>query len=462
MTLLAVTYLEMWTPPTITISALALIPTLVAASLLPDAHVVAVLLTAVTCQGSLVLTGDLMPITAGADTAATLVTAGMGRLAAGGAARIWAERALLLAVDEITEVALAGRPPVDVLRTVALAAMKLLRADAASIVVEEEGRDLLTVAAAAGLGASRFEGLTFSRAGSVSGRVMDGAGTTLVPRLGVAAATEPFLDGHLAGWALFVPLPRESRCGGALVVTGRPGSKTVRPSLQSILESLAARASFVCMHAAGQEDRRRLAVLEDRARIAREVHDGVIQSLLAVGAIIQLVRSSGAVGPDSAERLHRCAKTLDESVDDLRRYVLGLQTPRAEWSLADALKDMVEQLQERTGIDARIEAEPDALAAARSAAPDVIQMVHECLSNVERHARATRCWVRVYWADASLVIEVADDGQGLDSAERIVGLGLENIRWRANRLGGVTQIQGARGRGTTLRVALPISHAQAV
>src|SRR5262245_15149028 len=90
MTLLAVTYIEIRTPLTITISALTLIPTLVAASLLPDTHVVAVLLTAVTCQGWLVLTGDLMPITAATDAAAALLTAGMGRLAAGWAARIWA------------------------------------------------------------------------------------------------------------------------------------------------------------------------------------------------------------------------------------------------------------------------------------------------------------------------------------------------------------------------------------
>ena len=461
--LLGLSNLEIGTPPTVTISALALVPTLVAASLLPGVHAAAVVLVAVCCQGELALTGGLTPLAAGVDSAAALVTAGMGRLTAGCASLIWTDHARRSAVEEVTATALTGRPPEDALRSAALRAVRLLRGDSAAVVVEAEDRDLLTIAAAAGPGASGFEGLTFSRAGSVSGRAMDAAGTMLVPRIDAAtAAAEPFLEEVVRGWALVVPLLGEGRCTGTLVVTGRSDPRTVRPRLRRMCEGLATTAGLVVLHSARQADRRRLAVKEDRARIARELHDGVVQTLLAAGALIQLVRSSDALASGLAERLDRCSKMLDESVDDLRRYVLGLQPSRAaDCSLADALTGMVEQLRERIGIDARFEAEPGALAAAELAAPDVKQIVHEGLSNVERHAAATRCRVRVHRTGASLVIEVEDDGRGLYPPGRVGGMGLDSIRWRAARLGGVTEIHGERGQGTTLRIALPVPAAAA-
>ena len=458
--LVTLTYLEIGAPPTVTTSALALVPTLAAAALLPDLLVGAVLLAAVACQGTLAMTGCLTPLAAAAESAAVLAAAGVGRLTACCALGIQAHRA----VDEMTEAALAGRPAGDTLATVARRARSLLRGDAAAVVVEGARGDLLKVVARAGPGNPRFAGLTFPRAGSVSGRVMDAGAAVLLPRLDAAAAAgEPLLHDHVGGWALFVPLPGEGRCLGALVVAGRSGGMPLWPSRTPIADSLAATASLVILHAAGQEDRRGVAVLEDRARIARELHDGVIQSLLAVGAVIQLVRSSAMPAPDAAERLDLCAKTLDESVDDLRHYVLGLHPPRArERPLADVLQAMVEQTRARTGLDARIEAEAEALAAAEPAAPDVTQMVREGLSNVERHATATLCRVRLYLAGGSLVIEVADDGHGPDAARRVGGLGLANIRWRATRLGGVTQLHGGGGHGTTLRVTLPFPQPQAV
>ncbi|HSR24821.1 MAG TPA: hypothetical protein VLW53_14805, partial [Candidatus Eisenbacteria bacterium] len=168
--LLGLGYLEVRTP-TITVSALALIPTVVAASLLPDVQVAAVLLVAVACQGALVLSGDLAPATAAADSAAALLVAVLGRLTSCCVSLLWADQFRLAAIEEVTEATLAGRPPEDTLRSAALRATKLLHGDVAAVVLEAERRDLLRVVAAAGPGASRFEGLTFSRAGSLSGQV---------------------------------------------------------------------------------------------------------------------------------------------------------------------------------------------------------------------------------------------------------------------------------------------------
>lgn len=456
--LVSLTYLAAATPLATTISGLALLPVLLAAWL-SDPLLVAVVLTAAAGQAALALTGDLMPLTAAANTACALVAAAFGRLAAYHAARTRADRALLLALDEITEAALAGRPSLDMLRTVALKALELLGGDEAWIVMEGGRRGELTVAAAAGPRASRLEGLTFSRDGSLSGQVIDGAGTMLVRQsLPSTEGVEPLLGRHPSGWALLTPLPDDARCLGTLVVTGPSGRRALGRPSPAVSESLAARASLVILEAAAQEDRSRLAVCEDRARIARELHDGIIQSLLEVGVTIQLVRSSGRLGPSAADRLNWCALTLDESVDGLRRYVLGLQPPSR--LLAEALSDMVERFRERTGIDARVEADTDALAALEAAAADVLQMVHEAMSNVERHARATRCHVRVHSAEASLLVEVADDGRGLEAdGSGVHGLGLRNIRWRAARLGGAAQVRSVRDGGTTVRIALPVPQA---
>src|SRR5262245_24937544 len=259
----ATSYLEVRTPPTISVSTLALIPTLVAACLLPDVHVAAVLLVAVACQGALALTEDLAPATAAADSAAAFLVAGVGRLTACCVSLLWADHFRLAAIEEVTGAALAGRPPEDALRSAARRATRPLRGHVAVGVLEGERCDLLTVVAAAGPGASRFEGLTFSRAGSLSGQVMDAPDTTLVRRLDAATmAAEPFLEDRVRGWALFVPLLCEGRCTGTLAVTGRSGSGTVRPRLRRIAESLAGTASLVILHAAAQADRKRLAVLE--------------------------------------------------------------------------------------------------------------------------------------------------------------------------------------------------------
>ncbi|HSR24255.1 MAG TPA: hypothetical protein VLW53_11945 [Candidatus Eisenbacteria bacterium] len=155
LTLLGLRCLEVRTPPAITVSALALIPTLVTACLLPDMHVAAVLLVAAACQGALVLTEDLTPATAEADSAAAFLAAGVRRLAAYCISLLWADHVRLGAVEEVTEAALAGRPPEDTLRSAALRATRLLRGDLAAVVLEGERGDRLTVVAAAGPGAGR-------------------------------------------------------------------------------------------------------------------------------------------------------------------------------------------------------------------------------------------------------------------------------------------------------------------
>ena len=116
-------------------------------------HVAAVLLVAVACRGALVLTEDLTPATAEADSAAAFFAAGVGRLAAYCISLLWADHVRLGAVEEVTEAALAGRPPEDTLRPAALRATWLLRGDLAAVALEGERGDQLTVVAAAGSGA---------------------------------------------------------------------------------------------------------------------------------------------------------------------------------------------------------------------------------------------------------------------------------------------------------------------
>jgi signal transduction histidine kinase len=198
----------------------------------------------------------------------------------------------------------------------------------------------------------------------------------------------------------------------------------------------------------------RLAVLEDRERIAKELHDGAIQALFAVGMGLQGAATL-ARDPELAGRIEGAVEELDRVIRDLRNYIFGLRPGiLADRQLDQALRRLVEEFAERSGVVAVAEVDPEAASVLAGSAGDVVQLAREALSNVSRHAAAT-CRVSLRQVEGGVVLEVDDDGRGFDPDQASAGHGLPNLRERAAAVGGRAEIASAPGEGTTVRVTIP-------
>jgi len=199
----------------------------------------------------------------------------------------------------------------------------------------------------------------------------------------------------------------------------------------------------------------RLQVLEERERIGKELHDGVIQSLFAVGMNLQgLATSSGDT--ETAGRLDAAVEDIDRAIRDLRNYIFGLRPGiLADRQLDQALKEMASEFGARTGIVTVAEVDNEAASILASRAGDVVQLAREALSNVSRHGDAATCRVSLRRGDDGLVLEIDDDGRGFDVEATSWGMGLRNLRERVESLGGVLAVESTPGKGTTVRATLP-------
>jgi signal transduction histidine kinase len=199
----------------------------------------------------------------------------------------------------------------------------------------------------------------------------------------------------------------------------------------------------------------RLQVLEERERIGKELHDGVIQSLFAVGMNLQgLATSSGDT--ETAGRLEAAVEDVDRAIRDLRNYIFGLRPGiLADRQLDQALKEMASDFGSRTGIVTVADVDNEAASILASRAGDVVQLAREALSNVSRHGDAATCRVSLRRGDDGLVLEIDDDGRGFDVETTTWGMGLHNLRERVESLGGVLVVESTPGEGTTVRATLP-------
>ncbi len=203
------------------------------------------------------------------------------------------------------------------------------------------------------------------------------------------------------------------------------------------------------------EEIRRLTVLEDRERIAKELHDGVIQSLFAVGMSLQGAAAL-AKNDDISRRLEGAVEDIDRAIRDLRNYIFGLRPGiLADRQLDQALHELGAEFEARSGVLTVVDIDPTVASELASVASDVVQLTREALSNVGRHAEATTCRVSLRRDDGSAVLEIDDDGRGFDPDANGGGMGIPNLRERVSSLGGSLDVRGTAGDGTTVRAVLP-------
>jgi signal transduction histidine kinase len=259
------------------------------------------------------------------------------------------------------------------------------------------------------------------------------------------------------GPALFVPLATEERTFGTLVVARRRGAAGFSDDDLRSLELFAAQASVALEHGRIRAELQRLAVVEDRERIARELHDGIVQALFAVGLGLLSVEPLASDEPVRS-RLREAVDSIDRVIADLRRYIFGLK-PQAVGmeTLGHAVATLAKEFEGRTGILTVLETDPRLDHAAPVLTGEVIQVAREALSNVARHAGATSCRVSLRYEAPVAVLEIDDDGRGFDTAAVPGhGYGMTNLRERAGAVGGSMEITSQPGQGTTVRMSFPL------
>jgi two-component system, NarL family, sensor histidine kinase DevS len=360
----------------------------------------------------------------------------------------------LEAVRAITTAILAGTDSAQILALVVGHARELVGADLATLALPA-GVDRLVIEAADGLHADELQGTTFPTEGSVTGEVLrTGKPVVLADAAADDRIAQPIVRARL-GPALFVPLAVRGRILGSLTVANARGGPPLREPAVQLVETFAEQAAVALEYARLQGELQRLAVLEDRERIAKELHDGAIQALFAVGMGLQ--GSALLAGSELRGRLQNAVEELDRVIRDLRNYIFGLRPGiLADRQLDQALHGLVEEFGQRSGVLAIAEVDPQAAAELAGRAGDVIQLAREALSNVSRHAEAATCRVSLYLEGDGGVLEVDDDGQGFDPAKVAgAGQGLRNLQERAERLGGRAEIHSIPGQGTRVRVTIP-------
>jgi two-component system, NarL family, sensor histidine kinase DevS len=361
----------------------------------------------------------------------------------------------LEAVRAITTAILAGTDSGEILGLVVGHARELVGADLATLALPA-GADQLVIAAADGLLSEELRGRTFPASGSVTGEVLrTGKAVALADASADDRIAQPIVRARL-GPALFIPLAVRGRTLGSLTVANARDGPPLRAAAVQLVETFAEQAAVALEYARLRSELQRLAVLEDRERIAKELHDGAIQALFAVGMSLQ--GSALLAGDDDLRgRLQHAVEELDRVIRDLRNYIFGLRPGiLADRQLDQALKGLVEEFGQRTGVLAIAEVDPAAAAELTGRAGDVVQLAREALSNVSRHAQAATCRVSLYRDQDAVVLEIDDDGRGFDPATGTgTGQGLPNLRERAQSLGGRAEIHSPPGEGTKVRITIP-------
>lgn len=205
-----------------------------------------------------------------------------------------------------------------------------------------------------------------------------------------------------------------------------------------------------------RDDVERLHLLEQREQLGRDLHDGAIQSLFAVGMGLQALVPEVAE-PPIAERLMESVRALDDTISELRAFIFGLNSDLTAAQVRHELERLVSEVGARSGIEVSGVIDAAALAAVGGRGRDLLLIAREALSNVERHSRASHCTVSLRpTADGTVELLVADDGRGFDPSSPAGGLGLNNARARAQEMGAHYVLDSSpTGTTVTLRMPLP-------
>jgi signal transduction histidine kinase len=210
---------------------------------------------------------------------------------------------------------------------------------------------------------------------------------------------------------------------------------------------------------------RQAGVLEERQRMAQEIHDTLAQGFTSI--VLQLEAADQALPEDLSsveDRIHKARDTARINLEEARRLVLALQPePLQHTSLVEALKREVERWEQNTGVSADLSVTGDRRTLHPQCEVTLLRALQEGLNNVYKHAQAEKVNITLSYMADQVALDIQDDGQGFDpqNLDTSRGFGLQVMRQRAEQNGGTVIVESAEGKGTTLVIQIPIKEAAA-
>ena len=364
----------------------------------------------------------------------------------------------LQASAEVTTALLSGTEPEEVLQLLAARARDLAEADFAAIVLPLG--DSLVIEVANGAAAAHVIGRRIDPAASLIGDAFLGGATVAIDDIHKSPHwpnNSEALDDF--GPVIIVPLVAGEARHGVLWVGNLIGGRRFRAAHQAMLEAFADQAALGLELARQRRETEHLSLFRDRDRIARDLHDTVIQRLFATG--MQLEGSMRYMtGPEASERVQGAVSDLDKTIKEIRSTIYSLQ--RSDRSRPSSLRarivELIEQLAPAIGFapTLRLEGLVDTRIS-KDVADNLLPVLREALSNIARHAKANRADVSVVVDDDWATLTVSDNGIGIPDDGRRSGLA--NLGARAKSLGGTFVAQSVPEGGAELVWRVPVGDA---
>ena len=366
-----------------------------------------------------------------------------------------ARRSWLAAVTDVRTALLQGLVSQAILDLVVERVAELTGADATYLFLGPDITDgSYEVRAQTGTDLDKLTGVRLDGHARTVLQAVAGTGTVVVLDMTTLGVDGP--DAHVP-WGPCLAVPLRSTVGGASVIIAlrRAGSVPFEDALAELISSFADETALALDLAARQQVARRLDVFEDRDRIARDLHDHVIQRVFAAGLSLQSALPQIA-DDEAAGRVRSAVGQLDETVRDIRTTIFDLHTAETSQDGSSLRRRLLDIVTRTAGADlrptVRMSGAVDSLVTGDLAA-DVEAVVREGVSNAVRHARAATVMVTLDVAD-DVVVEVVDNGTGIDpGAPRS---GLRSLEQRARRRGGGVTAVGLPDGGTRLRWHVPL------
>lgn len=261
----------------------------------------------------------------------------------------------------------------------------------------------------------------------------------------------------VCGFNVAVPLLVGGESQGVLVAELAGQASTYGRST-GLIETIARQVAIGLHNAVLAQRATESAAQEERARIAREIHDGVAQSIFILGLQLETSAEVAEQNPkDLPARLKQLIALSRETLLEIRHYIFDLKPYLAgQKSVAEMLTNQVAEFSAVTGLEANVDTEGEERPLSVAGATALYRVTQESLANVLKHASASRVSLTLSYQQECIRLEVEDDGRGFDPEKVSRGYGLENMDRRTRELNGSVTIDSTPGRGTTIAMSLPI------
>jgi len=248
-----------------------------------------------------------------------------------------------------------------------------------------------------------------------------------------------------------VPIPAEEGCTGLLVLEAA-AENAFPPGVVNGIGRLAIAAAPRLESALLFDEIRRIATVEERQRVAREIHDGIAQELVYVGYELDALGADmDAKRPTARETVRRTRDHVTRIISELRLSIFTLRTAPEPGGLGAALGEYVRSVAGAAGIAVHLSLSEDPARLPADAEAELLRIAQEAVSNARKHSKARNLWITLNVDPPHVLLRVEDDGQGIDAAGRR-GFGLDIMKERADRLGATLRVTSRQPQGTRVEV----------